>query len=314
MPPKTNLEYFNVSMDNPEFLIDGHYAHLENILSNTQIINNVNAIREEIKRLTSEGVKYQKIDYLKLFNLLRAEGAQLTELSAFAVACGMSHSSLVSLPQGSALEALQNIIDLYKKNRAILYSNIDNKYEIIQAMYDVRASSRRGKIGQDKILKILLERGVPQTNIWSSFENDKNAVAVTQNAGAFSIKNLRKYLRISFDFRHQEKIIDILLKISGHYFLIEAKHIDESGGAQDKQISETIDLIKLTEKGNGIHYLSFLDGRYSIGLFGKNSITPSPRNKMDRQRNEILATLKRNKQNYYLNTFGFIKLLEDCAG
>ena len=51
-------------------------------------------------------------------------------------------------------------------------------------------------------------------------------------------------------------------------FLCEAKHLNTSGGGQDKQISELIEIMSLAENSKNIFYISFLDGTYSNILLG----------------------------------------------
>ena len=88
--------------------------------------------------------------------------------------------------------------------------------------------------------------------------------------------------------------------------LCEAKHLNTSGGGQDKQISELIEILRLTEK-NRISYISFLDGKYSNILLGVNGHD----DKITTQRKEIKKFLYNNPNNYWVNTTGFEKLISD---
>jgi len=82
--------------------------------------------------------------------------------------------------------------------------------------------------------------------------------------------------------------------------------LNTSGGEQDKQISELIEVISLKEK-NEASYISFLDGNYSNILIGKIGNG----DKIATQCKEINKNLKKNPNNYWVNTAGFVNLVKD---
>ena len=90
-------------------------------------------------------------------------------------------------------------------------------------------------------------------------------------------------------------------------FLLEAKHINTSGGGQDKQISELIEILSLKEKNSHISYVAFFDGRYSNEILSNNNAGE----KLKSQRKEIKKYLSKNPNNYWLNTAGFKALFQD---
>jgi RNAse (barnase) inhibitor barstar len=106
----------------------------------------------------------------------------------------------------------------------------------------------------------------------------------------------------------QDKLPDIILRLNNHFFIIEAKHIKESGGAQDKQIKELIQFISESEKADNIHYLSFMDGTYFNNFIFSSENT---KNKFNKQREDIEKNLKKNPKNFFVNTKGFIYLIQD---
>ncbi len=103
----------------------------------------------------------------------------------------------------------------------------------------------------------------------------------------------------------------MVLKIGNNIFIIEAKHIKESGGAQDKQITELINFIKYQEniKNPTIHYVSFLDGIYFNKFIkeinGNTNNNKCKKNKIQSQMNDIISHLKNNKSNFFVNTERF---------
>ena len=106
--------------------------------------------------------------------------------------------------------------------------------------------------------------------------------------------------------KKQNKTLDLIIKAKNKILLCEAKHLNTSGGGQDKQISELIEILRLNEKNN-ISYISFLDGKYSNILLGNNS----GGDKITTQRKEINKFLKNNPNNYWVNTAGFESLISD---
>jgi len=94
---------------------------------------------------------------------------------------------------------------------------------------------------------------------------------------------------------------DLIIKLNSKIFLCEAKHLNTSGGGQDKQISELIEIISLKEKNKKIYYIAFLDGSYS------NILLDSKKggDKLMTQKKEIKKCLLRNPNNFWVNTAGF---------
>ena len=104
-----------------------------------------------------------------------------------------------------------------------------------------------------------------------------------------------------------KKLPDIVFKINGHYYICELKTMKGNGGGQNKQIVEIAYFIKFSELNEKFHYLAFLDGDYSNRLFAKNSP------KIQNQRSDIIDALKNNESNYFVNTAGFKKLIQDIS-
>ena len=98
----------------------------------------------------------------------------------------------------------------------------------------------------------------------------------------------------------------MIIKVRDKILLCEAKHLNTSGGGQDKQISELIEILGLIEK-NGISYIVFLDGKYSNILLSGNRRG----DKITTQRKEIKLILNKRPGNYWVNTAGFKHLISD---
>jgi DNA-directed RNA polymerase subunit F len=181
---------------------------------------------------------------------------------------------------------------------------------IQQALYDSVVSRKQGTAGIQKIRQIIeqVERE-SQVKIQKAATVDK----LTQLEYGFypispkAFKKLREKFKSTdkFDKKKQAKIPDLVIKIKDRLLILEAKHIKESGGAQDKQIDELIKFIRQKES-KPISYVAFLDGRY----FNKFRDTLSPE-KVRRQREAIEKALQDHPNNYFVNTAGLRKLLAD---
>ncbi len=99
---------------------------------------------------------------------------------------------------------------------------------------------------------------------------------------------------------------DFLIRHKDDIYIVEHKHMKESGGGQDKQINEIISFVGHSENNKKIHYVSFLDGIY-FNLFANKTLN---KGKILDQLNNVKHNLKNNKQNYFVNTAGFKKLLK----
>ena len=127
--------------------------------------------------------------------------------------------------------------------------------------------------------------------------------------GKTKLKNVRDKLGIKIKTKKQNKDLDLIIKIDNQIFIVEAKHLNTSGGGQDKQIAELIEIVNLKERDENIFYISFLDGNYSNILLANEKCG----DKLKTQRREIKRYLKNNARNYWLNTKGFENLFSDLT-
>ncbi len=142
---------------------------------------------------------------------------------------------------------------------------------------------------------------------WEYFK--KSDKRVVQFSKIFSVKKVREELNVKIKAKKQGKKLDLIIKHKNKMFLIEAKHLNTSGGGQDKQISELIEILNLKEKAPNISYISFLDGSYSNILLSNSKAG----DKLKTQRKEIRKYLKKNPNNYWLNTAGLKSLFSDVV-
>lgn len=169
---------------------------------------------------------------------------------------------------------------------------------------DNNSSRKKGKCGENKLIYLLKKQGYTEVFDWEDFF--KTNFCVVRFSQKFNLKNVRKNLGIKIKAKKQDKTLDLIIKAKNKIFLCEAKHLNTSGGGQDKQISELIEILGLHEKNN-ISYISFLDGKYSNILLSQTG----DGNKITIQRKEIDKCLKNNPNNYWVNTAGFVQLIKD---
>ncbi len=298
---QNNLHYFKISQQNPEKILDSFYIfdekhpQLQKYIANTKEIKN---ILITIKTLQKKNEK-KKIIRKYLLELSKTLGkfSNCSEFACFINAC----DSFLDLAKHDII-LLEKIAQRYFEKR-ILNEAVPEEW--IQAILDSNSGRKKGKCGEKKLLHILAKYSFQEVRTWKDFLSKRTCVA--KFSKIFSVKNVRKNLGIRLSTKKQNKKLDLLIKVNGRIFLCEAKHLNTSGGGQDKQIAELIEIISLKEQNKNISYLAFLDGSYSnILLSDKNG-----GDKLTTQRQEIKKYLLRNQQNFWVNTAGFDELFKN---
>jgi hypothetical protein len=298
---QNNQHYFKISQQNPEKLLDEFYIFdnkhpdLKKYITNTKEIKN---LLITIKTLQSKKEKEKIIDkYFRELQEILCDVSNCSEFICFANACD------------NALEFVKKDLDLLKEiTKKYFDKRTLNEFvpeEWVQAILDSKATARKGKCGEIKLLSILQKFGINEVKTWNDFFSQKKCVV--QFSKIFNLNNVRKNLDIKIKTKKQDKKLDLIVKIQNKIFLVEAKHLNTSGGGQDKQISELIEILNLKEKKENIFYVVFLDGNYSNILLDSGKCG----DKLKTQRKEIKKYLKNNARNYWLNTVGFKSLFSD---
>lgn len=215
------------------------------------------------------------------------------------------------------INACDSVLKFAKKN-PVLLEKIAQRYfekrilsdvipeEWIQAILDTNSARKKGKSGEKKLLSILTGYKYEKVKSWEEFVQKPRCVATFSKI--FNVASVRKTFSIRMATKKQNKKLDLIIKKNGVMFLCEAKHLNTSGGGQDKQISELIEILSLKEGNNSrISYVAFLDGSYSNVLLGEER----GGDKLTTQRNEIKKYLLCNSNNYWVNTAGFRALFQN---
>lgn len=312
----TNLEYLIYAIKNPEKNVDADYSFLKVNNDIEKYISTTKEIKEiliTIKQLKSEKVEKEMVDsfYIKLQKVL-TKYSNCSEFVCFFKAFG-SNLNYVS----NDLSLLKKVTDQYIKYRNITELT---PREWIQALIDNNSSRKKGHVGERKVIQGLVDLGFELVNNFKDLQNRKMTVAqITKKE--FSLKKIKKELNIKMRGVRQEKVQDVIFKIGKEYYILEAKNINDEGGAQNGSISELIYLIGVKEKNKNIHFISFMDGKAVNNLLHENLLhmqgglkeIRKANNKREIQRKEIIKNLKNNSSNYFLNTASLKKFLQDLV-
>jgi hypothetical protein len=318
MALKRNLEYWEISLKKPESVIDKYYIFDEIIIEDKKLIQKVERLRELIisycvmleKDKEATGKILDEIYEI----IMSIDKIQYTEFVAFWKALDMSFSIFKKLSNQKVI--LIKLLEKYCLRRRKLYDKLGYSNIIIQSLYDSGASRKKSIVGIIKILdlasKILNLKKEEHLKTIREIETYSRGYFLPDKEDKKLFKLFCKEFDIVYQFgkEHQGKEPDIVLKINNHFFIIEAKHIKESGGAQDKQIVETIEFIKYSENSKSIHYLSFMDG-----IYFNNFIWTSPKDntKANKQKKDIEKYLKDNPNNFFVNTAGIKEIFKELS-
>lgn len=319
-----NLEYWKHSLENREPIMDENYYNLGDIIiTDGKFIENVKNLRELIlcycvckNTLNSNQLDSILENILEgiLYILTSVDNIQYTEFVAFWKVMGMSYS--IFQEANDKKKILKELLDKYCEERYKLYDKMGYSNVTVQALYDAGSSRKLSNLGIEKIVKLLkglLNNNLSKAEDIKDFPNNfpnNDYVYFLPDENKELFEKFCEKLGLSYEFgqNHQGKIPDIVVKIKTHYFIIEAKHIKEKGGAQDKQVNELIDFISYTEKKDNIHYVAFMDGLY-FNYFADNNISDE---KIKEQKESIEKALGENKANFFVNTAGLEKLFQDA--
>jgi hypothetical protein len=294
---KDGLFYWNYSLRNKDPFPDPYYINDVIIIDpkkDRRFLEKVNQLRDLITTYCClienkiEGSINEIVSKIKDI-LLNVNNINYTEFVAYWKALDTQYGTFKELPNQEDL--LKKLLNNFCKRRRILYEKYGYTHTSIQALYDSGSSRSKGQKFKPKI-----------TDIVTSILKIEPIFIEKGNW-----RKLKKSLNLKYQFgnNHQNKIPDFYIRYKNHHIIGEAKHIHNTGGAQDKQISELIDFINQSED-DSIHYLSFLDGLY-MHRFSQKNLS----DKLQQQKKDIEEALRIHPKNFFVNTEGFIKLLED---
>lgn len=311
-----NLEILLYSTKHPEDILKKEYNHFywhlkegsETADEYVKIANNIRKIIEQIKK-QSKGVNTRRKDLIIKLDENICGKSNCSPFCMFFSVYDITLSVYRKLTNKERYDILEELLNLFFKNRK-LYQKIDKS--TVMGIIDKGSSRRQGNAGEMK-LKYLLEKKLKFALNDKYKQISNNEFCFISNGNWHGIK---KILGIRYNIA-ENKRPDVLVKFNTEYFIIEAKHIKESGGSQDKQINELIKMISLNE---GVHYLAFLDGIYANAILTEKKILEYTNNrtreinsqatKIENQTFKIFRNIADNPNNYFVNTAGFIKIFK----
>jgi len=265
------------------------HNNLKDYVSTTrQIKKKLIAIAEIENKKTGQEVLGEL--FLELQTLLR-DYSNFSEFACFINACDARVEDVLG-----NMFLLRKVTEYYLKNRVL---NELVPEEWIQALIDKSTSRKKGEVGTAKLINILKNKKFILVNSLEDFDSNKKIVCKY-----LTNKKVNNYFNLTIGKKTQNKKLDLIVKNHKDFYFIEAKHINTNGGEQNKQIAELIDIIREKVKNSNYHFVSFLDGVYFNSLFDSKN----KNGKAYEQKKDIINYLKSNKNNYFLNTAGFIRL------
>ena len=317
-----NIKLFEFSLNNPEPIIDEFYLKKGNLIISKDLKNPSDLMRKNFDLLESISVynfakknKNQAIAKKaieKILEIVKSKNINYSEFVSFWPVVDISYSLFSKMNAEEQLEIIKNIVEKYIELRHCLYSSYGYTPTTLQVGKDAKAHKESGNLGIYKVSKILDKAGYKKANKVTlenfTSEGDKKYIQADKK-GKKLFKNLLNSYRIKFSWskKKEQKMPDFLIRHREDIFIVEHKHTKEGGGGQNKQINEVISFISFSESNSKIHYISFLDGIY-FNLFAKKKYLN--KGKILNQLKNIKENLRRNKQNYFVNTAGFKKLFD----
>ncbi|MEA1986022.1 MAG: hypothetical protein U9N76_00860 [Candidatus Marinimicrobia bacterium] len=275
--------------------------------ANISILENVSAYKIAIE---SKNIKMQNTIIDNIISQLKTAGINNSEFISYWALKDMSYSSYEKYNKNTFIqkEFLKKIIPEFIKDRHLLYSLHSYSFTTLQAIADSKAHKSSGNLANKKISSILNDFDFLyfDSDNLQTFSKSKKVYIFPDKKNKKLLKKILKKYNINFKWSNDyvNKTPDCLIKNGKSLFIMEHKHKKEGGGGQNDQILELIDFISYNEKN--VSYISFIDGIY-FNLLADKRIKEG---KVFSQREKIIENLRKNENNYFVNTKGFKKLLK----
>jgi len=319
-----NTDLFQLSLKNPEPLIDDFYVKKGGLIisdnpnspnglmkTNRDLLDNITAFRiakdvHNIKMMDHAVINTQE--------LMQEKGVNYSEFSSFLSIIDVSYSIYHTLSKNEQIEFLKIAIKKYIEMRHPIYLNHGYTATSLQVGKDAKSHKSSGMLGIIKgasILDNFSYSKLKPLNL-NSFNSQNKIYILTDKDGKKLFKEILKKYKIDLKWSsgREKKMPDILFKNGSDIYIVEQKHMKELGGGQDKQVTEIINFISYSEGKSlvKVHYVTFLDGLYFNLFTKKNSFLDG---KVKNQLVSIKKNLENQPSNYFVNTFGFNKLLKE---
>ena len=320
----TNLELLEYSVKHPNPLIDPYYNKGELVITpsketrNRLMVSNARLIEliTVFNYLIGDGKDERSPEVVKVVRqvieiLDNVDGINFSAFSQFFMVYNSAHSSYKVFPVEKKRQFIYRMLQLYCKERHAMYQSHGYSDSILQVMSDNYSHKRNSKTSIVKITDVLHRFAVEHMRSAFCSNESHNAYLLPDKGDRCEFDQFKRMFAIEMRSSEAEqgKLPDIVIKINGEYYIVEAKMMKGSGGGQDKQLVEIINFIRFAEPDKRIHYLTYLDGEYADMLFAAKR-TP----KIQRQYDDLVACLTANPCNYFVNPAGFERLMSTLWG
>lgn len=315
-----NYDYFEYAKQHLEDMFDEYYAKnvvvipdtsdKENDLTinNTKLIENISAfdvLRKQGKDIMDDSI-------LKIINdikdiLVKTSAINFSAFTQYFMVHNVNFGIFKDLSSEEKVGFLYNMLNSYCEDRHGMYLSHGYSNVILQVMCDNYSHKRRSKDGINKMEAILSPLRLDKIAYPEGLLSEDNYYFLPDKGGADLFEEFLKKINIEMKSREIEhnKLPDYVFKYNDNYYICELKTMKQGGGGQDKQIVEIANFIRYQEKNENIHYITFLDSLY----FNKIVLDTTP--KMLAQKKDIEETLKKNRQNYFMNTKSMVLFVEN---
>lgn len=324
MTLQTGLTLFEECLRHPEPLIDDAYCQDALIISEhpslapTPIMQANSRLLERItafKLAQEDGNEADGANHLQhISRLLETADMNFVEFTSFWPSLDVSYSTYRKLSPSEKTTFLRQALSYYIGKRHGIYGAHGYSPTSIQVRRDFETHKRRGNAAVDKLRLLLSQARYVAVSSVSRLLDEPRSYGFF-GAPGFQRPDLARLIReLGVDFRwhreHQNKLPDFVLHgPDGRVLIGEAKHMKETGGGQDKQVSELIALVSQDDVGTRGGYVGYLDGIYFNALASPGRVG----GKAHEQVGQIRAALERQPRNAFVNTHGF-RVLIGLAG
>jgi len=318
-----NVKLFGFSLNNPEPIIDEFYVKSGDIIISKNLEEPTDVMEKNLELLESiSAYSFAKKNKNKptakkavenILEIVKSKNINYSEFVSFWSVVDISYSLFTKMKLKEQTDVIRYIVEKYIDSRHGLYSLHGYTATTLQVGKDAKAHKESGSLGLRKVSELLDKAGYKNMNtatLEDAVSKYEKVYIEADKKGKKLFKNILRHYKIKFSWskNKEQKMPDFLIKNREDIFIIEHKHMKEGGGGQDKQINEIISFVSFSEKDTSIHYVSFLDGTYFNLFINNDSLREG---KILNQFKNIKKHLEKNKQNYFVNTGGFKKLLEE---
>lgn len=321
-----NKDYFNYSKSHPESLFDPNYE--KGLLVIPETINQSNSLTIANGRmidlitafqvLRSHNVDKNDDEIIKIIEEMETildteENINFTSFCQFFMVYDQTYSVYADLPEEQKREFIYIMLDKYCEDRHDIYKSHGYSNIVLQVMSDNYSHKRNGVASINKYVGLLSKHISRRIEDEVEILNEDDYFFLPDKGDKDLFECMLATLDIEMKSRENEqsKLPDLVFKHNDNYYIIELKHMKGDGGGQNKQSVEFIQFINFSERNENIHYITIVDGEYSNRIFAEPNPRKKKLNKIDKQRIDILKALDNNEGNYFLNTEGTIKFLDD---